>query len=226
MGKKTVLLVEDNVKLCEGNRRALESEGYEVYTALTLKQAREHLSRIEPDVILLDVVLPDGDGMDFCTEISNNTEAYVIFLTSRSEHAEMLRGLALGGDDYITKPFRLDELLHRVAAVVRRRGKETVLVQTIQKGSLTLDIIAGQAFINGMDLTLSQKEFAVLLYLTQNEGKTLSAENIYKKVWGQPMAGDKNAVQMSVSRLRKKIEPAGYDIFVTRGIGYFFGGRT
>ena len=222
MDKRTVLLVEDNERLNEVNRRALESAGYEVFTALTLASAREHLERVEPRVILLDVMLPDGDGMDFCNEIREKTKADIIFLTLRREHESMLRGLALGGDDYIAKPFKLDELLQRVASAMRRQEMHAAPVKTLEKGGLTLDILALQAFVDGNNLGLSPKEFMLLLLFAQNEDKTMSAEHLYEEVWKTPMAGDKNAVQTAVSKLRKKIEATDYDIFITRGKGYTF----
>ena len=220
--KRTVLLVEDNKKLCEINRRALEKKGYAVFTALTLGQARERLSSLDPDVILLDVVLPDGSGFDFCEDIRNATKAHILFLTSRREHEDKLRGMTLGGDDYITKPFKLEELLVRVAAAMRRRDMHETPAQTIKMGGLTLDVIAGQAFIDGTDILLTKKEFAMLLLLIQSKSGNMSAEYLYEKVWNQPMNNDKNAVKKQVSNLRKKLEGSGYTVTFERGGGYCF----
>jgi DNA-binding response OmpR family regulator len=135
-----VLLVEDNKKLNDGNRRALEKEGYTVYCALTLSAAREHLSRIKPDIIILDVGMPDGDGFSFCEEIRPATTAHIIFLTARREHSALDQGFGAGGDDYIKKPFRLKELLHRVTAAMRRKGAISQPPQTIKTGNLTLTL--------------------------------------------------------------------------------------
>jgi len=120
--KGTVLLVEDNTELNNNNSRSLKLLGYDVFAALTLSAARACLHRVEPDIILLDVLLPDGDGIDFCAEIRGATGAHILFLTSRTEHGDILRGLAVGGDDYITKPFSSEELFARVEAAMRRRN--------------------------------------------------------------------------------------------------------
>ena len=122
--KGTILLVEDNAELNDNNARALRMLDYEVHSALTLAEARAWLGENEPDVILLDVMLPDGDGIDFCAEIRDaplRTEAHILFLTARTGHEERVRGLAEGGDDYISKPFHPGELLARVEAAMRRR---------------------------------------------------------------------------------------------------------
>ena len=216
-----ILLVEDDVDLNDANRRTLELRHYTVQTALTLERAREILHDIEPDIILLDVTLPDGNGFSFCREIREKTQAHILFLTAKNEHEDMVRGLTTGGDDYIIKPFHADELLARVEATMRRR-EIGVPVKTLSKGLLTLDILALQGLVDGKDLNLTQKEFAVLLLFVQNEGKTLSTENVYERVWGTTMAGDNQAVQTAVSRLRKKLETAGYEIRAVRGQGYVF----
>jgi DNA-binding response OmpR family regulator len=220
-GDGVVLLVEDDADLNEVNRRALELRRYKVRTARTLAEARAELGREEPDVILLDVMLPDGDGFVFCDRIRDRTRAHVLFLTAKTEHADLVRGLATGGDDYIAKPFHIEELLARVDAAMRRR-RMGVPVQTLRKGRLVLDILAGTALVNGRDLALTPKEFALLLLFAENENKLMTAEHVYQKVWGSPMAGDRNAVQTSISRLRKKVAPAGYVIAARRGRGYVF----
>jgi Response regulators consisting of a CheY-like receiver domain and a winged-helix DNA-binding domain len=217
-----ILLVEDNADLNESNSRVLTRRGYEVQSALTLAEARLKLAEAEPDIILLDVELPDGNGIEFCEEIRDKTVAHILFLTSKIEHENMVLGLKFGGDDYITKPFHLDELLARIDAAMRRRMIDKKPVQTITKGMLTLDIVATQAFIGSEDLALTPKEFSLLLLLVQNEGKVLSAEFVYEKTWNQPLNGDKNSLKSIFSRLRPKIEPAGYIIQSLRGQGYMF----
>ena len=220
--KGFVLLVEDNEKLNASNARALTMRGYDVTTVVTLGQARQAITKSQPDIILLDVELPDGDGMDFCKEIRNETTAHILFLTAKTQHEHMMRGLHYGGDDYITKPFHPEELLARIDAVMRRRLMEKAPIQTIRKGILTLDIMATQAFINGEDLVLTPKEFSLLLLFVQKEGKLISAENVYEKAWKLPLVDDKNSLKVAISRLRQKIEPTGYVIQSLRGQGYIF----
>jgi len=193
-----------------------------VATAVTLGQARMAINKSQPDIILLDVELPDGDGMDFCKEIRNETTAHILFLTAKTQHEHMTRGLNYGGDDYITKPFHPEELLVRVEAAMRRRLMEKAPIQTIKKGILTLDVLATQALINGKDLVLSPKEFSLLLLFVQNEEKLISAENVYEKTWKLPLVDGKNSLKVTISRLRQKIEPAGYVIQSLRGQGYVF----
>jgi DNA-binding response OmpR family regulator len=224
MAIKTVLLVEDNEKLNAINRRALEGEGHKVLTALTLSQAREHLVVNDPEVILLDVLLPDGNGIDFCGEIRGDTDAHILFLTSRTEHEDRIRGLDTGGDDYITKPYKLEEMLSRVRSAMRRRNMDAVkpLPLTLTRGPLTLNTVAAQAFLNGEDMLLSPKEFSLLLLLVQNEGKTLSKEILYETAWNAPMAGDGNALWKQMSTMKKKLGKGGRAVSLTasRGDGY------
>jgi len=220
--KGLVLLIEDNDGLNQSNSRVLAMRGYKVVIALTLDEARQRLTEAPPDIILLDVELPDGDGISFCEEIRSKTTAHILFLTAKLEHENMVRGLNNGGDDYITKPFHPEELLARIDAATRRRMIDKKPVQMITKGTLTLDILAAQAYIGDEDLALTPKEFSLLLLLVQNEETVLSAEFIYEKAWNQPLNGDKNSLKSIFSRLRQKIEPAGYSIQALRGQGYVF----
>ena len=217
----TVLLIEDNKNLNEINSRALTMEGYEVKTVFTLAQARKVLQKISPEVILLDVSMPDGDGMDFCAEIRDTTDAHILFLTSRTEHEDKLKGLGMGGDDYITKPYKLDEMLARVKAAIRRRKIDTV-VNTLTKGSLTLDTIANRAYLNGEDMNLTPKEFAVLLMFIQDSEEEFTAEKLYEKIWKQPLIGDDHSVKNTIYHLRKKLKAGNceFSIEMTRGKGY------
>jgi DNA-binding response OmpR family regulator len=174
-------------------------------------------------VILLDVLLPDGNGIDFCGDIQGKTSAHIIFLTSRLEHESKILGLDTGGDDYITKPYLLDEMLSRVRAALRRREKTKVSpARTLAYGNLILDIVIDRVYVDGIDLNLQPKEFDLLRLFAENEHTQMSADYIYEKLWDQPIANDKNAVQAAVSRLRKKIEHTDYSITNTRGKGYTF----
>ncbi|MCL2412407.1 MAG: response regulator transcription factor [Treponema sp.] len=216
-----VLVVEDDVDLNNANRRVLELHGYSVQTAFSLAEAWDCLEKTEPDIILLDVMLGDGDGFEFCRDIREKTQAHILFLTAKTEYEDIVSGLSSGGDDYITKPFRVDELLARVESVMRRRGMP-VSLKTINKGKLVINMVSDQVFLDGQDLLLSQKEFSILCLMVQNEGKHLDAEYIYKMVWGRQVGNDINAVRVTVSRLRRKLENSGYNIFAKRAQGYVF----
>lgn len=226
--KKLVLLVEDNEKLNAINRRALTLEGYQVLTALTLGEARAHLDAANPDVIVLDILLPDGNGVDFCREIRETTTAPILFLTSVQGYRQALEGMAAGGDDYLTKPFGIDMLLAKVSAFLRRDAivrRMQPARRMLSKGALRLDTLSQQAYLHGEDMLLTPKEFALLLLLVQYEGETLGAAQLYAEAWQQPMAGDTNAVKVAISRLRGKLGDTGYGITSTRGAGYCFEAR-
>ena len=221
-----ILLVEDNIKLNEINRRALQSEGYTVLSALTLCEARKHLDMSAPDVILLDILLPDGNGVDFCKEIRAQTAAAILFLTSVEGYAQMLRGLEAGGDDYLIKPFDINLLLAKIASILRRdkiiedvRKPDRVLVC----GPLKLDLIAQRSYLRGREIFLSPKEFSLLLLLAQNEGKTLSREYIYETVWKLPLNDDSRTVWTYVSTLKRKLmldSERDLELESIRGKGY------
>jgi DNA-binding response OmpR family regulator len=223
--RTTVLLVEDNEKLNESNRRALELKGYHVLAALTLHEAREHLKNCDPDIILLDVMLPDGDGIDFCGEIHEIITSHIIFLTAKTEQEDKIRGLDYGGDDYITKPFKLDEMLSRVGAAVRRRGKTPKIHEsvTVDAGRLSLNIVSLRAYWQGGDLNLHPKDFLMLKHLMQYRELYFSTEDLYREIWDMD-AVDVRVVKQSVYRLRKVFTENGISCSIgyRRGQGYRF----
>lgn len=218
-GKISVLIVEDDKRLSYINRHALESENCDTQEAFTLAEARCILKNFTPDVILLDVKLPDGSGFDFCREIRKTSDAHIIFLTSVTEVSGEMEGLTAGGNDYLRKPYSIDLLLRRVKNAALHRAAPP---QTITRGSLMLDIIAGRAFIDDIDLNLQTKEFLLLHLLIQNERKVIDTEDLYLKVWGQTMNSDKSAIQKAISRLRTKLEAAGFTIRSVYNKGYAF----
>lgn len=225
MNKPTVLLVDDTIDILEANRRILTKAGYEIETATTLAAARRCLMDQPPHVIVLDVMLPDGSGIDFIKEIRQYTIAPILLLTSMAEKDQRIGGLRAGGDDYITKPYDVDELRERVAASLRRDTmiqNNHPMQSKLLCGALTLDLGKSQAFISGTDLLLSQKEFTLLLLLAQNEGITKKSEELYEKVWNRPMLEDSGALKTAVSRLRKKLVDTDLDIITVRGEGYVF----
>lgn len=216
-----VLLVEDDANILRINRRILERAGYAVLCAETLAQARAHLAAQTPDVLVLDIMLPDGSGLDFCAEVRDTTAAPVLFLTALDERHEVIQGLVAGGNDYITKPYDVDEFAARVGAQLRlARLNQQRAKQTLTLGPLTLDMIAQRAFLHGKDMLLQPREWAALMYLAQNEGKSIPARQLYEAVWRLPMQGNANAVKTVLSRLRRKLTGSGYIIASRRGDGY------
>ncbi len=205
-----ILLVEDEPNILRTNRRILEREGYSVLCASTLAEARALLQDSTPDALVLDILLPDGSGLAFCEEIRPSTSAPMLFLTALDEKSDIIEGLVAGGNDYITKPYDIDEFLARVKAQLRlarmnRQSTETTS-KILKKGPLALDTVALQASLYGEDMLLSAREFSVLLFLLQNEGKTLSTEEIYHGAWNQSMAGNASSLWKCISRLKKKLE--------------------
>lgn len=219
MSKARLLLIEDNPRIQLANKDMLELLGYEVAIAMNLAEARACLLAQMPDVVVLDIMLPDGSGLDFLRELRRKAALPVLMLTALGTTEDTVRGLDLGADDYLAKPYAYPVLAARVEALLRRARQ---VPEHIRKGRLCLDVTAGVAAFDGADLLLSQKEFALLLILVQNEERFIRAEYLYEKVWKQPMAGDSNALRSTLKRLRAKLEGSGYCIARSKGEGYQF----
>lgn len=204
MSKAKILIVEDEADVLSFNTEYLEDRGYEVFGAQTLAQARFQLEEQLPDLILLDVMMPDGLGWDFCVEIRNKTNAPVIFLTCREESESVVKGLLQGGDDYITKPYDLNVLGARVAAQLRRAG--ILSAGKIELLPLVIDLLAGEVTLEGERISLTQKEIQLLACFALFAGRRLSCEEIYHRAWGGSMLGASNTIAVHVAKLRKKLK--------------------
>ena len=220
----TVLLVEDNLDIQKANKRMLELNGYQVYTALCVAEAKECLAHIVPDVLVLDVMLPDGSGIAFCQELRTHSDIPILFLTAMDDKDDVVKGLRAGGDDYITKPYDFEELLARLEAIMRRydrRQHRTASMQTL--GDIRIDYVAGRVFLHGEDTLLKPKEFALLLAFMENRGHFLSPRKLYEMVWGGIDADDPRTVYVHLAGLRKKLqmsEDSVLNIELVRGQGY------
>lgn len=221
MRKAMILIVEDDNDIMNANRTALELEGYCVKEADTLAKGRVIVEESSPDLILLDILLPDGNGLHYCEELRGKSGIRILFLSALNTKADSLAGLRAGGDDYIAKPYDMDDLLLRVEALLRRGkliGREEV---HLKLGDLELDIISRRALLGGMDILLKPKEFALLEVLMRNFGRTVSVERLYEKVWGMSAAGDVRTVKEHISRIRSRLrEDRTYSIQSERGMGY------
>ena len=219
--KKRLLLVEDNKKIMRGNQRLFGLAGYETVAALTLSEARARLSESRPDAIVLDIMLPDGSGLGFMQELrqGENAGIPVLLLTGLTTPEDIIRGLTFGGDDYLTKPYDFAVLLARVEALLRRAQR---VPEVIAEGRLSFDITAGVVMLDGVDLLLNKKEFALLLLFFQNPERYMSGEYLYEKVWNAPMNGNPQALKSTLTRLRGKISGSGWNIASSRGEGYIF----
>ena len=217
MSEKLILLVEDNEQIMRGNERMLARRGYAVAAALTLGEARQAIGAQMPDLIVLDIMLPDGSGLDFMGEIRQSSKVPILLLTGLTTPEDVVRGLTAGGDDYLAKPYDFGVLMARVEALLRRAEQ---IPEKLTRDRLILDVAANVAKLDGTDLLLTQKEFAMLLIFTQNEERFISTEYLYEKVWKQPMAGDSQSLKKTVHRLREKIKDSGWHIEFSRGEGY------
>jgi len=215
-----ILLVEDNPHIQQANKRALAMRGYHVLEAETLAQGRKLLLKEQPDLIVLDVMLPDGSGLGMCKEIRQGSNIPILFLSGLKEEKEIVDGFESGGDVYLTKPYGLNVLVKNVEALLNRSRD---IPDTLVKGRLILNIVPNTVTFDGKDLDIkSGKEFEVLFYLAKREDKIISAEQIYEQVWGQSALGDDTAVRNIVSKIRKKLEASGYTITTEHGKGYVF----
>lgn len=223
MRKAKILLVEDETDILEQNRRHLAWQGYDVDCAATLADARERLHSFAPDLILLDVMMPDGSGYDFCAEIRPLTAAPIVYLTCLDNNENIVHGLTGGGDDYITKPFSLDVLSARVLAHLRRAGLQGT--GRIEAPPLSINLQSGQAFLDGEELPLTQKELQLLAFFATSAGRKFSVEQLYQGVWGGTAGVSLSAVKTHISNLRRKLETgtdAPFAIRSVRGEGYVF----
>lgn len=222
-----ILLVEDDRNVLRTNRRILEREGYTVLCAETVQEARALLQKHVPDALVLDVMLPDESGIEFCEEIRGATPAPVLFLTARDEKCDVIEGLLAGGSDYISKPYDIDEFLARIKAqLCLAQRNRTARHRWLKCGELVLDLVSQRAYLNGKDMLLTQKEYSLLLLLAEAGGKILSAEYLYETVWKSPMAGDNRTLKRHLSTVRKKLEDgeSTYTISAVYGKGYYLEG--
>lgn len=222
MKGKTVLIVEDNEHVLALNRAVLEREGYTVLPAVNLASVRQVLiATAVIDIVVLDILLPDGSGLDFIPELKGLTSAPVLMLTGKRDYEDMVKGLTGGADDYMTKPYRVEELLARIVALLHRRETERGNDMLI-RGPLILDTVAQRGLLNGEDLLLQPREYAALYFFMQHEGERISAQRLYETLWKLPAAGSASAAKTAVSRLRRKLSGSGFTITSGWGAGYCF----
>ena len=219
MTGKIILLVEDNPKVMRNNITVLKSRGATVLSAENLNKARSVLAKETPDAAVIDIMLPDGSGLDLLREIRAMSALPVLLLTAKGESQDVVTGLSLGADDYLAKPYDLNVSTARLDALLRRA---CTVNENITIELLRFDLLSNQALYGGKDLLLTQKEFALLLLLTQNEKKTLTFDYLFEKVWGQHLNGDTSALRLQMSNLKKKLSSVTDNVAIetTRGEGY------
>jgi len=226
--KTTIVTADDDPQLLRLVARNLEFEGYEVLTATDGQIALEQIERSLPDLVLLDVMMPRMDGFTVCQKVREFSTVPIIIVTARGQDQDKVKGLDLGADDYLTKPFSVDELLARVRAVLRRsQFTSSESVQGLQKiasiGDLTIDYTQHLVTMQGKELALSPTEYRILSYLAQNTGRIVTQDLLLEHVWGAEYVGESHMLQVNINRLRHKIEdnPTRPRYIKTKvGIGY------
>ncbi|MFT3888660.1 MAG: response regulator transcription factor [Arachnia sp.] len=218
-----VIAVDDEPSLTELLSMAMRYEGWEVYTATSGTEAVRVAREVQPDALVLDMMLPDFDGLEVMRRIrSEQPDVPVIFLTAKDGVADRIAGLTAGGDDYVTKPFSLEEVIARLRGVLRRSGATTVRPDTqIVVGDLILDEDSHEVTRSGEPIKLTATEFELLRYLMRNPKRVLSKAQILDRVWNYDFGGQANVVELYISYLRKKIDADREPMIHTmRGVGY------
>lgn len=214
----TILLVEDNPHIRKINTQVLTQRGYDLLQTDTVAGCRELMRWNPVDLVVMDIMLPDGSGLELCREIKSRFHIPVLFLTALGENKEIVEGLRAGGDDYLTKPYDLEVLVARVEARLRSHAESR---RYVCYGCLRLDTVSLCGYLGDRDMLLTQKEFAMLLILARSAGREVDSSQL-RQVWGDDADGDNQALWTLISRLRKKLnsEKSRLEILSRRGGGY------
>ena len=215
-----ILVVDDEPNIIALARLYLEREGYEIAGAATGNEALSKQSSDNPDLVILDLMLPDIDGYEVCRQIRAKSDVPILMLTARREDIDKIVGLELGADDYLTKPFNPRELVARVRAILRRYQAGASPSEIIEIGNLRLDLSRHEATVSGQPVSLRTKEFALLATFARNPGFVLSREKLLETVWGYDFYGETRTVDVHVNHLREKLAGSGVMIETMRSIGY------
>jgi DNA-binding response OmpR family regulator len=224
-----ILFVEDEASISDPFSRALAREGFEAIVARTVKEALALAERIEPDLVLLDLNLPDGDGRDVCRELRRRSDMPIVMLTARGTETDRIVGLELGADDYVVKPFSGPELIARIRAVLRRSKRSEADAQPTEPvtlGELRLDFGSRHATLAGESIELSRKEFDLLAELARNAGRVVSREDLMSRVWDENWFGSTKTLDTHIGWLRRKLgddTAAPRYLQTVRGVGFRLG---
>jgi DNA-binding response OmpR family regulator len=224
---QTVLVVDDEEAIAEAVRARLESEGYRVLVALDGPLALEVAAREEPDLVVLDLMLPGMDGLEVCRQLQRERWVPVLMLTARTEEADKVAGFAVGADDYLTKPFSLRELTVRVRAILRRveRIEQSSSTDPVMRGGLEIDPARRRLTVDGAEVQLTPLEFDILLSLAREPGVVFTREQLMDRVWGYRDYAGGRVVDSHVARIRRKLGEDGNEpgfIRTVHGVGYAF----
>lgn len=226
MNKYKIMIVDDEPDILDLLEKALNIEGLggiiKIDNGIT---AVDTCRKIQPDIMILDVMLPDIDGYEVCKQIRQFSHCPILFLSSKNDELDKILGLAVGGDDYVTKPFSPKEVAYRVKAQLRRTSyrQNEAKSEPIKIGALTLDTDGCRAMKDGKDMELTAKEFEILRYLAENKGRVISRERLYETIWNEDSFGCDNTVMVHIRHLREKLEsnPTAPQYIITmKGLGY------
>ena len=231
MAEYKILVVDDEEPIAKILDFNLRKEGYDVIVANDGEKAVELAFSEDPDLILLDLMLPKKDGMEVCREVRAKKNIPIIMLTAKNSEIDKVLGLEFGADDYVTKPFSTRELMARVKVNLRRVAKQTEVVEEKNTSEVVIKdiVIYPEAYVikkNGEEVNLTRREFDLFYYLAQHRGQVLTRENLLQTVWGYDYFGDVRTVDVTVRRLREKVETDSSQpeyIMTRRGVGYFIG---
>ena len=222
MSRTRILYVEDEPAILEPMAKALERAGFETLTARTAAEALALDERMDPDLLLLDLTLPDGDGRDVCREVRRRRDVPVIMLTARGTETDRIVGLEIGADDYVVKPFSSAEVVARIRAVLRRAGRSAEAPPPeLAAADVRVDVGARRAWRGDEELELSRREFDLLVRLLQDAGRVVTREDLMDDVWDKNWFGSTKTLDVHVGWLRRKLGD-GY-IHTVRGVGFRFG---
>ena len=222
-----ILFVEDEPSIADPFARALRRAGFDPVTARTGREALALANRLDPDLVLLDLNLPDTDGRDVARELRRRGDTPIVMLTARGTEMDRITGLELGADDYVVKPFSAEEVIARIRAVLRRarRPAEAAPGEPVQVGPVTVDFGARRASLDGAELQLSRKEFDLLAELVRNAGQVVSREQLMERVWDENWFGSTKTLDTHVGWLRRKLDDdpgAPRYLHTVRGVGFRF----
>ncbi len=216
----TILVVDDEKNIVQLARVYLENEGYRVEAAHDGKQAVEKQKSLKPDLIVLDLMMPEMDGLTVCKEIRKTSNVPVIILTARGDDIDRIVGLEVGADDYMSKPFNPRELVARVKAVLRRAQGERDIPEVVEAGGLRIDAASREVTLDGQSIQLRAKEFDLLTAFAQHKGTVLDRERLLRMVWGADYYGDSRTIDVHVAWLRDKLGDSKVKIQTVWGVGY------
>ncbi|NFN19606.1 MULTISPECIES: response regulator transcription factor [unclassified Clostridium] len=226
-----ILIVDDEIEILKLLETVLKKEGFNnVYTAKTLKEGLAEFNRVKPELVILDIMLPDGDGYEICKDIRSKSNVPILFLSAKTEELDKILGFAIGGDDYITKPFSPKEVAFRVKAHLRRvnynnenLNENNTEEKIIKFGPYVLNESRAELIKNGKTIELTAKELKILSLLAHNQNQIISKEKLWDKVWGEDYFGFDNTIMVHIRKLREKIEDDSSNpkyILTVRGLGY------